>query len=460
MKLSKTWRWIIGAALVILILTFVGKSAGWVGGPARVAVDTARVERLTLSERISASGGVYPAEEVKVSADVSGEIVDVFVQEGEAVQAGDLLVHIRSDNFETALQRQEATLAQASTQLRRMRGRLVSEEAELVQIQKDYERQRQLLGQQVVSRARYEQAEARYLAKQQSVEAARLQIQEQEYAITRQRASVSEARENLRLTRIYAPMTGYVTRLFSKKGERVVGTQQMSGTDIMHVADLGKMEVRVYVIENDIIRLSVGDSAQIDFESFEYLDYRPRGIVTAIATSAKQKNTEEDVTEYEVKIHITPSTMDSLRLLTRQDSPIRPGMTASVEIITETKTNVVAAPLASVTLRAPDGETREGGRSRRERKDDAPVRANNPNGNTRDTRQEVLFVYDPEAKTVRMQKVKTGINDLDHIEIIEGVSERTLVVSGPFLAISRRLKEGTHVEIRKPGNAQRGRQGR
>ncbi|MFT5918172.1 MAG: HlyD family secretion protein, partial [Bacteroidia bacterium] len=287
--------------------------------------------------------------------------------------------------------------------------------------------------------ATFEGAKSDLVAAEQTIEAAR-------YTVKSSQASVKDARESLGLTSIYAPMDGIVTKLSVEKGEKVVGTSQMSGTEIMRIADLSRMEVRVDVNENDIIRVSEGDEVEIDVDAYSYQDKVFTGTVTAIANSANETaGISESVTEFEVRILIDPSSYADL-LKERKQSPFRPGMTASVDIITEKKVDVLSVPLSAVTARdlekekekanKKDGERGEGRGNKDSKKEDS--------SKSDDNLKEIVFVV--EDGKVKMTEVKTGISDFDNIEILSGVKMGQKIVEGPFIMVSKKLKDGEEVE--------------
>jgi len=247
-------------------------------------------------------------------------------------------------------------------------------------------------------------------------------------------ATVDEASENLRRTTIYSPVDGTVSKLSVELGERVVGTQQMAGTEMMRIANLNNMEVRVDVNENDIIRINIGDTANIEVDSYTYMEKEFLGVVTAIANTANEKASQDAVTEFEVKVKILNSSYEDL-IEEDGDSPFRPGMTASVEIMTETKENILTVPLSSVTLRSPEIE-----------KDSTANEKVDPRSPKKE--KEVVFIVQDD-NTVKMTEVKTGISDFEYIQIKEGLTAGQKVVKGPFLAISKTLKDGDLVEEKK-----------
>ena len=285
-----------------------------------------------------------------------------------------------------------------------------------------------LFEQKVISEADYQLAEANFKIADQDRESAKQSVKAAEYIVQSSRATVAEARENLDLTEINAPMSGIVSKLPVEIGETVLGTSQFQGTEILRIADLSKMEVKVDVNENDIIRISEGDTALIDVDSYSYMDKTFKGVVTQIANTANDKVSSDAVTEFEVLIQILSSSYQDLIIEKGEKYPFKPGMTASVDIITETRRNVLSVPLSAVTTRSADEE----GNEDNDRDED---------DETEDEELlEVVFIVDGDfAKQV---EVKTGISDFERIEILEGISVGQEIVTGPFLAVSKRLKDG------------------
>lgn len=425
--------------MVLLILfAVVGKSQGWVGKKKEMSVDVAKAERATIVEKVSASGAVQPVVEVKISPEVSGEIIDLQVEEGDSVSKGDFILKIRPDNFVSALERARANLNQQLANLAQAKSSLARAEASFTRSEQDFKRQKNLFGQKVISESDYQLAEANFKIAEQDRESAKQSVKASEFVVQSSQATVAEARENLDLTEIKAPMSGIVSKLPVEIGETVLGTSQFQGTEILRIADLSKMEVKVDVNENDIIRISEGDTALIDVDSYSYMDKTFKGIVTQIANTANDKISSDAVTEFEVLIQILSSSYEDLVVEQGVKYPFKPGMTASVDIITETRRDVLSVPLSSVTTRSPkkEGEDEEG--EKRE-EDDSDAED--------EELLEVVFVVDEDfAKQV---EVKTGISDFERIEILSGVSEGQEIISGPFLAVSKRLKDG---EAIKPNN--------
>ncbi len=435
---NRIFFWLGGIVVVLLLVALLGRQQGWLGQSDAKEVTMAPVRRGDLVEMVSASGKVQPEVEVILSPDVPGEIVELHVAEGDSVTQGQLLLKIRPDNFISVLDRSQAAVNTNRATLAQARATLAQSEARLARAQANYERNRDLYNEKVIPQAEFETIEAEYTVAQKEVEAARQNIEASRFSVQSAQASVDEARENLRRTRIDAPMSGIVSKLSVEKGERVVGTSQMAGTELMRIADLRQMEVRVEVNENDIVRVQIGDTADIEVDSYARAGEKFLGVVTAIANTAKEALTTDVVTEFEVKVRILSSSYQSL-LTERRRFPFRPGMTASVDIITERKQDIVMVPLAAVTTRSAREEddaprSRQGsGEAQAASQNDAPI--------SRQELQEVVFVVKAD-QTVEKRVVTTGISDFEYIEVVSGLEPGERVVSGPFLAVSRQLRDG------------------
>ena len=449
MKNNRT-LYILLAILVVMIGGFmVAKSQGWVGKPAGTEVLAAKAAPANIVEKVSASGKVQPETEVKISPDVSGEITELYVEEGDSVKQGQLLLRIRPDNYQAMVNQQSALVNTQRANVGQSQARLQQLLANAKQTELTYRRNASLYKQKVISQADYEASKAAYDASQEEINSARQSIRAAQSNVQSAQASLDEARRNLVKTTIFSPVNGTVSKLNVKKGERVVGTSQMAGTEIMRIANLNNMEVRVSVNENDIINVDLGDSADVEVDSYASKDQKFRGIVTAIANTAKDALTAEAVTEFEVRIRLLP---ESYRQLTRVVQgrtivPFRPGMTASVDIITNRKTNVLSVPLAAVTTRSDSARTEDKKGTpavRVSRGPNAPVEdeAKAPKADV----QEVVFVI-RNGKAV-LTPVKTGISDFQNMEIVSGVQAGDQVVSGPFRAVSKSLKDGALVVVK------------
>lgn len=421
-KSNKLLYYLLGAVGLIILIAVIGRSAGWIGGVKEKEVEFATAKKTTIIEKVSASGEIQPEVEVKLSPDVAGEIIELNVAEGDSVEMGRLLVKIRPDNFVSALERTRANLNQQMANLAQTRAALQRSEAQFTQAELNFNRQKGLYEQKVISDADFETARANFISAEKDLEAAKQNVIASEFIVKSSQASVNEAAENLRLTNVNSPVSGIVSSLLVEQGERVVGTQQMAGTEMMTIADLSRMEVRVDVNENDIVRLSLGDTTLIDVDSYSNLNKKFKGIVTSIANTANTKTSADAVTEFKVKIRILNSSYEDL---VRQGNkyPFRPGMTASVEIITTSKSGALAIPLAAVTTRETQVDTLAGGSTRN---------------------KELVFVS--ENGIAKIKTVKTGISDYENIEILEGLKEGDEIISGPYFTVSKELKEGDAVK--------------
>jgi HlyD family secretion protein len=443
-KSNKMIYWLIGAVGFLILFLAVGKSAGWIGKPKEMEVEIAKAKRVTIVEKVSASGTVQPVTEVKIAPEVSGEIIALLIEEGDSVRKGETLVKIRPDTWQSQLDRAQAGLSQQRANLEQSQSSYDRAKANYRRSIKEYARQKTLHDQKVISDADWQLAVQNFsIAKSDSASAAQ-SVEASRYIIRSTEAQLKEANENFRKTTVQSPMSGVVSKLIVKNGERVVGTATMAGTEMLRIADLNLMEVRVNVNENDIVRVSVGDTAVIDVDAYSNINKEFKGIVTLIANTAKDKLSADAITEFEVRILILSSSYQDL-VKEGNRFPFRPGMTASVDIITTRKENVLAVPLASVTTRNPKAE-----KSQENNNNDGPPAQNtNQNNAQKPVKKEedkvVVFVND--KGTAKMVEVKTGISDYDNIEILSGVSDSTEVVTGPFLVVSKRLKEGEKIKM-------------
>ncbi|RIJ41654.1 efflux RND transporter periplasmic adaptor subunit [Pontibacter oryzae] len=436
-KKSKLIPILIGVLLVFLVFIIVAKMQGWIGKEEGTEVVLAEAKSADIVEKVSASGKIQPETEVKISPDVSGEIIELNVEEGDSVVKGQLLLRIRPDNYQSMVDAQQASVNTMRANLAQAKARLAQAQANFAQVEQNFQRNKPLFAQKVISQSEWQQIEANYLATKQEVESARQSVRASEYNVQNAQASLKDARENLNKTTIYAPVSGIVSKLNVEQGERVVGTSQMAGTEIMRIANLNNMEVRVNVNENDIIRVALGDSVIVEVDSYTSRDEKFKGVVTSIANTAKDATTLEAVTEFEVRIRLINRSYDHLRETTSR--PFRPGMTASVDIITERKSNVLSVPLSAVTTRSAEPQGGEKPEDEGEQQEAAAPAAQV---------EEVVFVYDEATNSVKTVKVKTGISDFENIQIVSGLKPGQKVVSGPFRAVSKLLKDGAKVAVK------------
>lgn len=430
-KSSNKILYILGGVVIVLILfAVIGRSQGWVGQKKKMEVEISKAEKATITEKVSASGAVQPVVEVKMSPEVSGEIIELVVEEGDSVSKGDYIMRLRPDNFKSALDRAEANYNVQLANLGQAKSGEVRARANLTRADQDFKRQKNLYEQKVISESDFQLADANFKIAEQDYESSKQSVNAAQSNVKSAKATVDEAKENLRLTRITAPMSGIVSKLAVELGETVLGTSQFQGTEVLRIADLSKMEVRVDVNENDIIRINVGDKVIIDVDSYSYMDKMFEGVVTQIANTANDKISSDAVTEFEVRIQILNKSYQDLVVKEGIRYPFRPGMTASVDIITETKKDILTVPLAAVTTRTDKDKDGEDG-----------------NSNEDEEVKEIVFVM-KEGKAVKTE-VETGISDFDRIEILSGITEGDEIVSGPFLAVSKRLKDGDEIEAKE-----------
>jgi len=416
MKTNKILKIIAGITIVLLILAFVGKRLGWFGKAETYKVAVEEGAYRTIVETINANGRIYPETEVRITPDVSGEIIALYIKEGQNVKAGTLLAKIKPDIYISAKDRAEASLSSSEAQVAQV-------EAGFIQAKLAYERSEQLWNQKTISRSEFEQAEASYKMAQADVESAKAYVRSSQ-------ASLNEAAENLIKTTLYAPIDGTIYGLQVEMGERVVGTAMMSGTEMMRIADLNRMEVVVEVNENDIVRVSLHDTAIIEVDA--YMDQEFLGVVTEIANSATTTGVAVDqVTGFNVKILLMKSSYKELINESNQ-IPFRPGMSATVDIKTETRYNILSIPIQAVTTRA----------------DTIELEGEEEIISTKDQDiKEVVFVIN-EDKTIALRKeVETGIQDNNYIEVLSGLDQEEKVVVSPYSAISKKLSDSSLVEV-------------
>lgn len=408
-----------------LLLIFIAKASGFWGKPSGIKVSTEKVLKRTITEVITANGKIQPETEVKISSDVSGEIVELFVKEGDEVKKGDLLLKIKPDIYLSNKERIAASVNSTKANLANSKARLAQSKAKFEQIKLSYTRDKELYKQKAISKAELEKSYSTYISSKAEVEATQQTVQASVYSVKSSQASLKEANENLNKTSIYAPMSGTVSKLNVEKGERVVGTIQMAGTELLRIANLNKMEVIVEVNENDIVRVSENDTAIIEVDA--YYDKEFKGVVTEIANSSNNTGvsvSSDQVTNFDVKVHILRS---SYKNLIPKDKinyyPFRPGMSATVNIRTETVNNVLSIPIQSVTTRADSVVNRALDKKTTNVQSDKAI--------------EIVFLYNQETRQAEIKEVKTGLQDNDYIQILSGLNENQEIVTAPYSAIKR-----------------------
>ncbi|MFM7015346.1 MAG: efflux RND transporter periplasmic adaptor subunit [Bacteroidota bacterium] len=420
----------IGIAVIIVIIGLViAKKVGWIGSNQATKVSVESAAKRDIVETVSASGKVQPEKEIKITADVSGEIVELYVKEGDVVKKGTLLCKINPEIYLSSLDRAQAAVNGSVANLSSSKSRLAQAESQMQKAELTYNRNKKLYDDKVISSQDFESIKSAYEVAKAEVDAARMAIASSQFTIKSSEASLKESKENLNKTNIYAPVDGTVSKLSKEKGERVVGTNMMEGTEIMRLANLNEMEVSVDVSESDIVRVSRGDTAEIEIDA--YLGRKFKGVVTEVANSASVSGVQstDQVTNYTVKARILrESYQDLLEGKSIDFSPFRPGMSTTIDIITNRVGNVLSVPIAAVTTRD-------------------TIKTENLKGAdiaTSKVKECVFVVVDGKVK---MKFVKTGIQDNLNIQILEGLTDADKVVTSPFRAISKSLKDGDDVKI-------------
>jgi HlyD family secretion protein len=432
MKQKKLIRIIIIIAVVLIVFVIIAKSLGWVGKGIIYNVNTEKPVKRTITETITANGKIQPQTEIKISSDVSGEIVELNVKEGDEVKKGDLLIKINPDIYMSSLERMKAALNSSRANYANSKARLLQVEAQFTQQELSYKRNKKLWDQKAISQADFETAQAGYDGAKANLESAKQDVKAAEYTVQSSEASLKEANENLTKTSIFAPIGGTVSKLNVELGERVVGTAQFSGTEMLRIANLNKMEVKVDVNENDIIRVKLGDTSQIEVDA--YLNRKFKGIVSEIANSATttSASTTDQVTSFEVKISILPESYKDLIPRDNPDYyPFRPGMSASLEIMTCTSKNILTVPIQSVTTRT---DSIKPNRNVKHGKDTVEILPS----------KEIIFIYSNGMALSR--EVKTGIQDNNYIEILSGITLNDEIIVSPYSIISKKLKDKMKVK--------------
>lgn len=419
--------WILGGIVVLTILLALLLKKG--EPVTNVAVEKAT--QRTITEIVSVNGKIQPESEIKISPDVSGEIIEMSVKEGDSVVAGQLLLRINPDIYESQLNQQKANLQNGQAALASQEAQRESVKASLIQAESNYQRVKKLFDSKVSSEQELEQARLQYETAKASLATTEKNILAAHYSVLSLGASLEQGRKNLGRTSIYAPTSGIITNLNSEQGERVVGTAQMAGTEIMRISNLNSMEVEVNVNENDIVRVHVGDSADVRADA--YPDRTFKGIVTEIANSARFEATSiaaDQATNYVVKVRILPFSYADLGIGSKQ--PFRSGMTATVDIRTKSKDNVLSIPISAVTTREPTSKSGKAKEITDEAKDKNKV-----------TRTWVFLYQDGKAKAV---EVKTGLQDINYFEVLDGVKPGDEVISAPGMAVAKKLNDGDKVK--------------
>ena len=423
MKNKKRVYWISG----IIVLTLIVAASIFKGGKSEELVTIEKIQNKTIVETVTVTGKILPKSEVKISPDVSGEIIDMFVNEGDSVVEGQLLVTINPEIYLTTVNQLRANLNNAKANLSSAEAQELRSKVALDIADDNFERQKKLHQENITSDLEWENARVQYEQIKTEATVASKNKTAALYNVKSLAARLDEGMKTLGRTKILAPQSGIVTQLSSEKGERVVGTAQMAGTEIMRISDLSRMEVEVKINENDIVRLELNDEADIRVDAYPKKTFTGR--VTEIANSAKfnaNMDINEQVTNYTVKIQIDPSSYADLISASRPQ-PLLPGMTASAEIKTEKRENALALPIAALTTRDP----------KKDKSKDSDL----------GEFETWVFVYE-NGKAVA-KKVKTGIQDLDYFEVISGLSKGENVITSPSMSIAKTMMDGDKVS-RKP----------
>ena len=450
--MSKKLRWIIIGVVGLIILLVLLKSTGVIGKEEGIKVSSEKAARRSITEIVTASGKVYPEKEVKISPDISGEVVELNVtQEGDSVKKGQELAKIYADIYNTQRDQAAAQMNQQQALVSNMSAQLPGLKAALDAAKKAFDREKQLLDQKVVSLSEYETSESSYKTAQANYMAALQSVRGNVAGVASARANLDIAAKNLSRTTVISPINGVVSLLSIKKGERVVGNSMMAGTEMMRVADMSKIEAIVDVGENDIPKVHLGDSALIEVDAYNNRKFR--GVVTQIASSVSTGSgstttlSTNDVTNYKVHIRLSPDSYKDLIDPARpKNFPFRPGMSASADIQTQTHNNVLSVPINAVATREKNSDNALPDNSG-DKKDGDNGPDNSKGSSAIGDLDEVVFVLQQPGDTVRKVRVKTDIQDINYIEITDGLKEGDMVITGPYSTVSKTLKRGMKVKV-------------
>lgn len=449
-KNNKLLKWLSILVALLIVFAVAGRKAGWFGGKPKKMVTVEKVKKRTIVETVSASGKIQPEIEVKISPDVSGEIVEMPVKEGDRVKKGDLLARILPDIYQSYVDRAVATVNSSRANLESSRSRLEQARSQYEKSNQNFIRNQKLFQEKLISPSEWESVKSANEVAKAEVDAAVQAVASAEFNIRSSEASLKEAQDNLRKTTIYAPVDGTISKLNVEKGERVVGTSQMAGTEMMKLADLNEMEVSVSVNENDIVRVHVGDTASIEVDA--YLGKKFKGIVTEVANSANTSGVSVDqVTNFTVKVRILRESYQDLLDKDHVNRAVfNPGMSATVDIRTKYAFDVLSVPIQSVTTR--DTTSKKVGMNKDDGEDmsdegSVSVTDDKESKSTLDETKEIEVVFVNENGKVKMVPVETGIQDNMYIEIRKGLTDAVQVVSAPYSLIAKQLSDGDEIEV-------------
>ena len=455
--MNKTFLRILIVVVIIIVLLVVAKEAGWIGKSEGMKVTAEKVIRRNITEIVTASGKIYPEKEVKISPDISGEVVELGVtQEGDSVKKGQELAKIYADIYTTQRDQAAAQMDQQQAMVSNVKETLPGLKATMEADKRALDREQQLLDQKVVSRSEFETAQAAYLTAQANYQAALQSVNGNVAAVASAKANLNIAAKNLSRTTVVSPIDGVVSLLSIKKGERVVGNSMMAGTEMMRVADMSKIEAIVDVGENDIPKVQLGDTALIEVDAYNNRKFR--GIVTQIASSVTTASgtstttvSTNDVTNYKVHIRLSPESYKDLIDSKRpRHFPFRPGMSASADIQTRTNFNVLSIPINAVATREKNTDNAVAGST--ETSDNSDNGNNDNADNKNDVHpangdlDEVAFLV-MAGDTTKKVTVHTGIQDINYIEIKDGLKEGDQIVTGPYSVVSKTLKNGIRIKV-------------
>ena len=433
---------VLGIILVILIsVAMVGKKKGWFGNGDILEVVVEKAAKRSVIEVVTASGKINPQTELKLSSEVSGEVIELDVVEGDSVKKGKLMCVVNPSIYEAIVTQAGASVNQFKATLASAKANSIQAKVAGEQAKRNFDRNEQLHRDKVISDAEYEMAKLQYDQANANLETANEQMNAAAFSVKSAEAQFSQAQDNLKKTKIYAPMDGIVSLVNVKLGERVVGTAQMAGTEIIRIADLSNMQAEVDVNENDVLRISLGDTADIEVDA--YINKKFRGVVSQVSYSAtntiNQVISTSQATNFTVKIKlIKESYADLVKPELGKRYPFRPGMSATVDIKTDSRSNVLTVPIQSVTTRE-DKDLKQ--------KDEEFAKSTKAEKTAAGKKEvkEIVFVAD--GGKVKVKEVKTGIQDASYIEVISGLNEGETIVKAPFKLISKTLKDGSVVKV-------------
>jgi HlyD family secretion protein len=446
--MNKTLKWILIVLVIVIGIFVIIKISG--GNDKQTKVSTEKAAKRTIIETVTASGNIYPEVEVKISPDISGEVTELNVEEGDSVKKGKVLARVFADIY--ALQRDQAAsqVSQSQATVANSNAALEALKASLDQAKQSYDRNKALYDQQVISKSEFEQFETTYRSAQANYNAAKENIRSLQASVQASQTGLTKANKDLSRTTLTAPMDGVISSLKIKKGERVAGNSFNVGTEMMTVADMSVLEVRVDVGENDIVKINIGDSADVEVDAYNNRKFKGRvtQIASSTKTSAASAATSNEVTNYEVRIRLEKeSYKDLIDPSKPKKFPFRPGMNASADIKTKRHDDVLAIPIMAVNARVKGSDKSLADKKKEEQR-------NKPEDNNADDSQafagdeleEVVFVLQKDA-LVKKVVVKSGIQDINYIEILGGLKEGEEVITGPYDAISQTLKDGMKVKV-------------